>query len=104
MVYGCVCLLRRDECCCLVCPRHAASANVKLGIGTLDLQQHVALCMGMLDKGPVHIKQSDPPERPDSDPQSRRHQESLPIFANLSISLTCRSRDGQAFQNIADGT
>jgi hypothetical protein len=49
-------------------------ADQKLGVGALDLEQDVAVMMGVSDQRTVHVEQSDPAESAMSDAQGRRHQ------------------------------
>ena len=55
----------------LVRESDAAPVHIELRIRAFDFQKHMALRMGMLDKGAVHIKECDPAERPYGDPERR---------------------------------
>ncbi|KIN67563.1 hypothetical protein Z948_1278 [Sulfitobacter donghicola DSW-25 = KCTC 12864 = JCM 14565] len=62
----------------------------------------MALRMCVLDQRPIHIQESDPPERPDSNPQSRRHITTLAVCLVWSILLARSRRKQSAFQVPAD--
>jgi hypothetical protein len=49
-------------------------ADQELGVGALDLEQDMAMVMGVSDQRTVHVEQSDPAESAMSDAQGRRHQ------------------------------
>jgi hypothetical protein len=46
----------------------------ELRVGALDLEQDVAVMMGVTDRGAIHVEQSNPAESTMSNAQGRRHQ------------------------------
>jgi hypothetical protein len=45
----------------------------ELGVGALDLEQHMAMWVGMTNKRIIHVEEGDPSERSMRDAQCLRH-------------------------------
>jgi hypothetical protein len=59
-------------------------AYQELGVGALDLEQGMAVMMGVPDQRTVHVEQSNPAESTMGDAQGRRHQYLPSGFAKIS--------------------